>query len=60
MAIRTRGFRAARASLTRAGIRAHSRCESDGGRCQRRGSRSAPHSAQPAAYGVTRSPQCGQ
>jgi uncharacterized membrane protein len=29
--------------------RAASRWESDGGRCQRRGSRSAPHSAQPAA-----------
>jgi len=29
--------------------RAASRCASDGGRCQRRGSRSAPQSAQPAA-----------
>jgi hypothetical protein len=32
----------------------------DGGRCQRRGSRSAPQSAHPAANGVTRSPHRGQ
>jgi NAD(P)-dependent dehydrogenase (short-subunit alcohol dehydrogenase family) len=32
----------------------------DGGFCQRIGSRSAPHSAQPAAKGVTRSPHRGQ
>ena len=33
--------------------------QGEGRGCQRRGSRSAPHSAQPAAYGVTRSPQLG-
>ena len=43
-----------------AGIRADSRWRRETGLCQRLGSRSAPHRAQPAAYGVTRSPHWGQ
>ena len=42
------------------GRRAERRWLIDNGRCQRRGSRSAPQSAQPAANGVTRSPHWGQ
>jgi hypothetical protein len=37
-----------------------SRFQTDGGLCQRCGSRSAPQIAQPAAKGVTRSPHRGQ
>ena len=52
--------RRTRRSRNDRGRRNDRRCVVDGARCQRRGSRSAPQSAQPAANGVTRSPHWGQ
>jgi hypothetical protein len=57
----TRTLRRPRMALRKLpGIRTDSRWRADTGLCQRLGSRSAPHRAQPAAYGVTRSPHSGQ